>query len=109
MPDPRLSRRRVHALIDVLVIGICTLLCGGETIHDMEALGSAKQVWLNTFLKLTHAIPSNDTFNRVLTTFHEPMRSPCGRRITVPESLRACVVSVIRESLSKHRRIFSIP
>jgi len=32
MPDPRVNRTKDHDLIDILVIAICTLLCGGESI-----------------------------------------------------------------------------
>jgi hypothetical protein len=53
-------------LIDILVIAICTLLCGGESFNDMEDFGHAKQDWFKTFLSLRHGIPSHDTFNRLL-------------------------------------------
>jgi hypothetical protein len=39
LPDPRVHRTKDHALIDVLVIGICTLLGAGETFNDMEDFG----------------------------------------------------------------------
>ena len=65
LPDPRINRTRRHELIDILVIGICTLLCGGESFNDMEAFGYAKEDWLRTFLALPHGIPTHDTFNRV--------------------------------------------
>ena len=63
--DPRVNRTKDHALIDVLVIAVCTLLCGGETFNDMEDFGAAKKEWFRTFLVLTNGIPSHDTFNRV--------------------------------------------
>jgi DDE_Tnp_1-associated len=36
LPDPRLNRTKDHDLIDILVIAVCTLLCGGESFNDME-------------------------------------------------------------------------
>jgi len=51
--------------MDILVIAICALLCGGETFNDMEDFGRAKQDWFKTFLDLRNGIPSHDTFNRV--------------------------------------------
>lgn len=65
MDDPRIHRTRRHELIDILVIAVCTLLCGGESFNDMEDFGHAKDEWLRTFLKLPNGIPSHDTFNRV--------------------------------------------
>ena len=65
LTDPRINPTKDHALIDVLVIAVCTLLCGGEGFNDMEDFGKAKQEWFRTFLTLTNGIPSHDTFNRV--------------------------------------------
>jgi len=65
IPDPRIDRTRRHELLDILVIAICTLLCGGEGFNDMEDFGKAKEEWLRTFLKLPNGIPTHDTFNRL--------------------------------------------
>ena len=62
LPDPRVARTPEHPLIDILVIAVCTLLCGGEGFNDMEDFGEAKHDWLKTFLELPHGIPSHDTF-----------------------------------------------
>jgi predicted transposase YbfD/YdcC len=51
--------------MDILVIAICSVLCGGEGYNDMEDFGHAKAEWFKTFLVLRHGIPSHDTFNRV--------------------------------------------
>ena len=63
--DPRMNRTRDHDLIDILIISVCTLLCGGETFNDMEDFGYAKEEWFRTFLTLRNGIPTHDTFNRV--------------------------------------------
>jgi len=65
VPDPRVERTRGHKLIDILVIGVCCLICGGEGFTDMETFGRAQYEWLRTFLELPNGIPSHDTFNRV--------------------------------------------
>lgn len=63
--DPRVNRTRDHELIDVLVIGLCCLICGGASFYDMEHFGKAKLEWFKTFLKLPNGVPSHDTFNRL--------------------------------------------
>jgi predicted transposase YbfD/YdcC len=63
--DPRVNRTRRHKLIDILIIGICTVICGGDDYEAMEDFGKAKEKWLRTFLELPHGIPSHDTFWRV--------------------------------------------
>jgi len=67
LPDPRLDRTRAHKLVDILVIGLCSLLTVGEGFTDMEFLGRTQEKWFRTFLELPHGIPSHDTFNRVFS------------------------------------------
>ena len=65
LPDPRVERTRGHLLIDILTIGLCAVLCGGEGWTDMATFGQAREPWLRTFLALPNGIPSHDTFGRV--------------------------------------------
>ena len=89
LPDPRTKREPEHQLIDILVIAICTLLCGGEGFNDMEDFGEAKHDWFKTFLELPHGIPSHDTFNRVFQALDPAAFLECFVRWT--QSLRAAV------------------
>lgn len=89
LPDPRLDRTKAHELIDLLVIAICTLLCGGESFNDMEDFGHAKQDWFKTFLTLRHGIPSHDTFNRLFAALDPEKFLECFLRWT--QSLREAV------------------
>jgi predicted transposase YbfD/YdcC len=93
LPDPRIERRKCHDLVEVLVIAVCTLLCGGETFNDMEDFGHAKYDWFKTFLKLAHGIPSHDTFNRVFAALDPQEFLDCFLRWT--QSLREAVAQEI--------------
>ena len=89
LPDPRVNRTKEHQLIDILVISVCTLLCGGEGFNDMEDFGEAKHDWFKTFLKLPNGIPSHDTFNRVFQALDPDLFLDCFIRWT--QSLRRAV------------------
>ena len=64
--DPRRQwGNKRHLLIDILAIGLCTIVCGGEDFTDMENFGIEKLEWLRTFLALPNGIPDSDTFRRM--------------------------------------------
>jgi hypothetical protein len=54
-----------HKLVDIIVIGLCTVLCKGEDFSDMEDFGNEREEWLRAFLELPNGIPDSDTFRRV--------------------------------------------
>lgn len=77
LEDPRVDRRRRHEFIDLLVIGICTVICGGDDYPSMEAFGKAKEAWLRTFLELPNGIPSHDTFWRFFSALDPEQFQAC--------------------------------
>ena len=54
-----------HKLEDIIIIGLCTVICGGEDFADMEAFSKSRQEYLLKFLELPNGIPDSDTFRRV--------------------------------------------
>jgi predicted transposase YbfD/YdcC len=64
--DPRRSWGNLrHKLEDILIIGLCLIICGGEDYTDMEEFGREREGWLGKFLELPNGIPDSDTFRRV--------------------------------------------
>ena len=63
--DPRVERTKKHKLLDIMVISICGVICGGDSWTEIELFGKAKHDWLASFLELPNGIPSHDTFGRV--------------------------------------------
>lgn len=107
VPDPRVDRRKLHALPDVLTIAICALLCGAKSFEDMEVFGEAKSDWFESFLELPHGIPSHDTFNRVFAALDPQAFLECflrwtqGLRSAVAEEIVALDGKALRRAINK--------
>ena len=66
-----------HKLSDIIIIGLCTVICGGEDYNDMEAFGLEREEWLRTFLELPNGIPDSDTFRRLFERIDPKELSDC--------------------------------
>lgn len=67
VPDPRRQCKNLrHALVDVLAISFCGVLCGCDDFVEIEEFGRSKETFFRRFLQLGHGIPAHDTFRRVL-------------------------------------------
>lgn len=65
LEDPRMERKKLHKLLDIIVIAICGVICGADDWVNIEMFGLKKIDWLKQFLELPNGIPSHDTFGRV--------------------------------------------
>lgn len=63
--DPRIERTKLHNLTDILVISVCSAMCGMTGWEEIQAFGEEKEEWFKKFLELKNGIPSHDTFRRV--------------------------------------------
>ena len=43
LDDPRTGNANRHSLHEIVVIGLCTVLCGGESCADMALFGRSKR------------------------------------------------------------------
>ena len=77
LEDPRTGNAGRHDLHELLLIALCTVLCGGQTAVDMALFAEAKEEFLRGFMRLEHGVPSHDTFSRLF-------------RLLDPEQFRAC-------------------
>lgn len=95
LADPRTGNAGRHDLLEILVIALSAVLCGGQTAVDMAEFGKAKEGFLRRFLKLEHGIPSHDTFSRVF-------------RYLDPEQFRACFIGFMARFAEATRGVIAI-
>ena len=65
LKDPRSGNALRHDLLELLMIALCTVLCGGESCVDMADFAEEKKSFLLEFLRLPKGLPSHDTFSRL--------------------------------------------
>jgi len=65
LEDPRTGNARRHELCELLVIALCSCLCGGTTCTEMAEFAEDKEPFLRDFLDLENGLPSHDTFSRL--------------------------------------------
>lgn len=64
--DPRRQwGNKRHKLVDIVFIGLVSVICGGADFEHMEDTGYGKMEWLRQYIELPNGIPDSDTFRRV--------------------------------------------
>jgi predicted transposase YbfD/YdcC len=63
--DPRVTRRKRHKLVAILVLALCGFVAGCKGWVDVELFGLSKRNGLAKVLELPNGVPAHDTFGRV--------------------------------------------
>jgi predicted transposase YbfD/YdcC len=63
--DPRINRRKLHSLEDIVLLVLIAVICGCESWETIEEFGKNKKGFLRKYLELTNGIPSHDTIERL--------------------------------------------
>jgi hypothetical protein len=63
--DPRQASKVEHDLVELLVVAVNAVLVGADTFVEIELWAKEKLDWLRGYLRLSHGIPSHDTFGRL--------------------------------------------
>jgi len=77
LADPRIERKKLHKLTDILSITICAVICGAQHWRQVEEFGKAKEHWFRTFLDLANGVPSHDTFGTVFAALDSEAFAVC--------------------------------
>ena len=104
LEDPRDGTKRLHLLIDMIVIAIAGTLCGADGWVQIAQFGREKEAWLRGFLELPKGIPSHDTFGRVFSLLQPEAFEQCFRawvasiRTVIPGEIIAIDGKTLRRS-----------
>lgn len=64
LEDPRIERKKLHPVDEILLTTLCAVICGSEGWSDVESFGKCKLLFLKKYLPFKNGIPSDDTFRR---------------------------------------------
>ena len=78
LDDPRTGNAELHDFHELLMIALCSTLCGGQSAAAMERFAQAKEDFLRGFLKLERGLPrglpsglpGHDTFSSLFRQLH---------------------------------------
>ena len=60
MEDPRLDRKKLYPLIEIVFLTICAVISGSNHFTEVGIFGNANIDWLRRFLPFDNGIPSHD-------------------------------------------------
>ncbi len=80
LADPRTGPALRHNLREMILMALCSVLCGADTWVDVAEWAEDNESWLRRYLVLAHGTPSHDTFGRVFrvldaTVFEQSFRN----------------------------------
>lgn len=68
--DPRLNRKKLYTLEEILFIVICGSICGADSWRDFVIFGQEKLEYLRRFFDYSNGVPSKNTFYRVMSVLN---------------------------------------
>ena len=93
--DPRIERKKLYPINEILLITISGLICGAEGWKDLELFAKQKIDFLKSLLPFKNGIPTDDTFRRFF-------------RALEPEQFKICFVNWIKTLQKEHPKFVSI-
>jgi predicted transposase YbfD/YdcC len=93
LEDPRIERRKLHLLEDILFLTLCAVLSGCNDWDEIEEYGIEKEDWLRKYIELANGIPSHDTISRVFARLN-------------PKTFQECFISWVQSVVANSNHTF---
>lgn len=95
LEDPRIDRKKLHPIEEILLVTLCGVICGCEGWEDLEEFGKTKLDFFRRYLPFEHSAPSDDTYRRFF-------------RAIDPQQFKSCFISWVRTFQNLNPDIVSI-
>jgi predicted transposase YbfD/YdcC len=81
--DPRIKRKKLYPLMEILFVVLCGTICGAESWRDFVLFGKEKTDFLKKYFPYANGIPSKDTLARLFAVLD-------------PESFKKCFIAWVK-------------
>ena len=75
--DPRMERHKLYPLEEILLVALCSIVCGGEGYEDMKLFGESRLDLLQRIYPFRNGIASEDTYRRVFMLLDTTQFADC--------------------------------
>jgi len=58
LDDPRIDRKKLHPMPEILLLTLCAVICGAESWDDIEMFGKSKLAFLCQYLPYEYGYPA---------------------------------------------------
>src|SRR5688572_23835097 len=80
LKDPRIDRRKLHLLADIIALALCAVIAGCQSWPQIALFAQKRLDWFASFLALPNGVPSHDTLERVFARLDSRAFGACFRR-----------------------------
>lgn len=77
LEDPRIDRKKLYPLDEILFVTLCAVICGAESWYDIEDFGEARISFLRSYYPFKNGLPSHDTIGRVFSLLNPTTFKNC--------------------------------
>jgi predicted transposase YbfD/YdcC len=75
--DPRIDRKKLYPLLEIIVTSILAFLSGAEGWEDIDDFAKCRKEWLGKHLALKNGLPGHDVYRRVFIRLDPEQLQKC--------------------------------
>ena len=95
LKDPRINRKKLYPLIEILFVVLCGSICGAESWRDFVLFGQEKVDFFKQYFPFIHGIPSKNTIARLFYSLN-------------PDSFKVCFIAWMKSLQTTLNEVIAI-